>query len=258
MNKFLAASPGLAASLVTEEPYAVTTRRQLIQSVVFAGAAAGASTVSLAQAPPAKGPFTLPPLPYATDALEPHIDARTMEIHHDRHHATYVNNLNNALAGQAEWAGKSIEELMRSLNKLPESIRTAVRNSGGGHINHDLFWKTLAKNGGGDPKGELAKAIDKRFGSFASFKDQFTKSALTVFGSGWAWLGLDEKKSLHIHQTPNQDNPWMTGHTPLVGLDVWEHAYYLKYQNRRPEYVAAWWNVVNWDFVADRYKKLLA
>jgi Fe-Mn family superoxide dismutase len=236
----------------------VTTRRELIQSIVFAGAAAGASTVGLAQAPAAKGPFLLPPLPYPADALEPHIDARTMEIHHDRHHAAYVNNLNNALAGHPEWAGQSIEELMRSLNRVPEAIRTAVRNNGGGHINHDLFWKTMAKNGGGAPRGELAKAIATRFGGFPAFQEQFTRAATTVFGSGWAWLSLDARKNLEIHTTPNQDNPWTEGRTPLLGLDVWEHAYYLKYQNRRPEYVAAWWNVVNWDFLADRYRKLIA
>ncbi len=233
---------------------ALTTRRELIISAI----AAGAATAGFAQVSAPTGPFTLPPLPYPVDALEPHIDARTMEIHHDRHHAAYVNNLNNALASQPALAGKPIEELMRSLDRLPESIRTAVRNNGGGHINHDLFWKILAKSGGGDPKGELAKAIDARFGSFASFKDQFTKAALTVFGSGWAWLGLDEQNRLHIHSTANQDNPWMAGHTPLFGLDVWEHAYYLKYQNRRADYIAAWWNVVNWDFIADRHKKLLA
>ncbi|HXG31767.1 MAG TPA: superoxide dismutase [Bryobacteraceae bacterium] len=204
------------------------------------------------------GPFTLPPLPYAFDALEPYIDAQTMQIHHDRHHGAYVNNLNAAVAKHPSLAGKTVEELMRNLQAVPEDVRTAVRNNGGGHINHSLFWELMKKNPGGKPAGELAKAIDRRFGSFASFQDQFTKAALGVFGSGWAWLSLDASKELLIETSPNQDNPWMKGNTPVLGIDVWEHAYYLKYQNRRADYVAAWWNVVNWDFVSERYRKLTA
>jgi len=209
-----------------------------------------------AQAPPAKGPFTLPPLGYAFDALEPYIDAQTMQIHHDRHHATYVNNLNNAVAGHPELARTSAQELVGGLASLPESIRTAVRNNGGGHANHSFFWQVLAKNGGGKPTGELARAIDKKFGGFDKFQEQFTKAALGVFGSGWAWLTVGPAKDLLIQSTPNQDNPWMAARTPILGIDVWEHAYYLKYQNRRPEYVAAFYNVINWDFVSERYRAL--
>jgi Fe-Mn family superoxide dismutase len=204
------------------------------------------------------GPFTLPPLPYPFDALEPYIDAQTMQIHHDRHHGAYVNNLNAAVAKHPSLAGKTVEELMRNLQTVPEDVRTAVRNNGGGHINHSLFWELMKKNPGGKPVGELAKAIDRKFGSFASFQDQFTKAALGVFGSGWAWLSLDSSKELAIETSPNQDNPWMRGNTPVLGIDVWEHAYYLKYQNRRADYVAAWWNVVNWDFVSERYRTLAA
>ena len=229
----------------------MTTRRQALQSLVLAPAA-----LMRAQAPPAKGPFTLPPLGYAFDALEPYIDAQTMQIHHDRHHATYVNNLNNAVAGHPELARTSAQELVSGLASLPESIRTAVRNSGGGHANHSFFWKVLAKNGGGRPKGELAGAIDKKFGGFDKFQEQFTKAALGVFGSGWAWLTVGPAKDLLIQSTPNQDNPWMAARTPILGIDVWEHAYYLKYQNRRPEYVAAFYNVINWDFVSERYRAL--
>ncbi len=199
--------------------------------------------------------YTLPDLPYAFDALEPHVDARTMEIHHDKHHAGYVNNLNKALEGHANLAAKSIEDLMRGLSSVPEAIRTAVRNNGGGHANHSMFWLSMKKGGGGKPKGELATAIDKKFSNFEAFQQQFTQAALTRFGSGWAWLGLDEKKELHVGSTANQDSPLSQGHTPLLGIDVWEHAYYLKYQNRRPDYVTAWWNTVNWDVVAERYAK---
>jgi Fe-Mn family superoxide dismutase len=197
--------------------------------------------------------YTLPDLPYPKDWLEPHIDARTMEIHHGKHHAAYVNNLNKALEGNADLAKKSIEDLMRDLAKVPEAIRTAVRNNGGGHANHSMFWQSMKKGGGGAAKGELAKAIDKKFSSFDKFKEQFTNAALTRFGSGWAWLGLDEHGELHVGSTANQDSPYSQGHTPILGLDVWEHAYYLLYQNRRPDYVAAWWNVVDWDMVAQRY-----
>ena len=204
----------------------------------------------------AAAPFSLPPLPYAADALEPYIDAQTMQIHHDRHHAAYVNNLNAAVAKVPELAGKPVEDLVTGLASVPEAVRAAVRNNGGGHLNHTLFWQVMKKNPGGKPAGELAEAIDKKFSSLSSFQDQLTKAALSVFGSGWAWLSLTGSKDLVIETTPNQDSPITAGHTPLLGIDVWEHAYYLKYQNRRPEYVAAWHNVVNWDFVSDRYAKL--
>jgi Fe-Mn family superoxide dismutase len=196
--------------------------------------------------------YQLPALPYPNDALEPHIDAMTMEIHHDRHHATYVNNLNAALEGHADLASKSIEELISNLDAVPENIRTAVRNNGGGHANHSLFWEILSPNGGGAPTGELADAINAAFGSFDNFKAEFTKAATTRFGSGWAWLVVDGGK-LAVTSTPNQDSPLMEGKTPILGLDVWEHAYYLKYQNKRPDYINAFWNVVNWDEVAKRY-----
>lgn len=195
----------------------------------------------------------LPALPYAYNALEPHIDALTMEIHHSRHHATYVNNLNAALEGHPELQEKSVEDLLRNLNEVPESIRTAVRNNGGGHANHTLFWQIMSPNGGGQPMGELAEAINRTFGSFEKFKEEFTKAALTRFGSGWAWLVVKPDGSLAVYSLPNQDSPYMEGDTPILGLDVWEHAYYLKYQNKRPDYVAAWWNVVNWDEVNKRY-----
>jgi Fe-Mn family superoxide dismutase len=194
----------------------------------------------------------LPELPYAKDALEPHIDAQTMEIHHGRHHAAYVNNLNAALEGHADLAGKSLEDLLANLDSLPEGIRTAVRNNGGGHANHTLFWNTLSPNGGGAPAGELASAIDSAFGSLDSFKEQFAKAAMTRFGSGWAWLIVEGGK-LAITSTPNQDTPVMEGKTPILGLDVWEHAYYLKYQNKRPDYISAFWNVVNWEAVGKLY-----
>ncbi|MFO7323144.1 MAG: superoxide dismutase [Chloroflexota bacterium] len=197
--------------------------------------------------------FELPNLPYATNALEPHIDAQTMEIHHGKHHATYVNNLNKALEGHSDLQNKSIEELLGSLDSLPESIRTAVRNNGGGHANHSLFWQIMGPNAGGQPTGELADAINRTFGSFDEFKSQFAAAAAGRFGSGWAWLIVNPDGSLSITSTPNQDSPLMEGKTPILGLDVWEHAYYLKYQNRRPDYIAAWWNVVNWDEVAKRY-----
>jgi Fe-Mn family superoxide dismutase len=197
--------------------------------------------------------FELPPLPYPEDALEPSIDARTMNIHHDKHHAGYTNNLNAALADHPDFAAKSIEDLLGNLQALPESIRTAVRNNGGGYANHSLFWTIMGPNGGGAPSGDLAKAIDDAFGSFASFKEQFAKAAGTRFGSGWAWLYVDGHGNLVIDSTPNQDTPLMEGNTPILGLDVWEHAYYLHYQNRRPDYISAWWNVVDWDAVAKNY-----
>ncbi|WP_289140808.1 superoxide dismutase [uncultured Brevibacillus sp.] len=194
----------------------------------------------------------LPALPYAHDALVPHIDAQTMEIHHGRHHATYVNNLNAALEGHADLQNKSVEELISNLDALPEGIRTAVRNNGGGHANHTLFWEILSPNGGGAPAGELADAINAAFGSFDNFKAEFAKAATTRFGSGWAWLTAEGGK-VAISSTPNQDSPVMEGKTPILGLDVWEHAYYLNYQNKRPDYIAAFWNVVNWDEVSKRF-----
>jgi Fe-Mn family superoxide dismutase len=197
--------------------------------------------------------FELPSLPYPEDALEPHIDARTMSIHHDKHHAAYTNNLNSALEGQPDLAGKSIEALLGDLNAVPEAIRTAVRNNGGGYANHNLFWEIMGPGGGGEPSGNLAAAIADAFGSFTAFKEQFAKAATTRFGSGWAWLYVGQDGKLAIGSTPNQDTPLMEGNTPILGLDVWEHAYYLNYQNRRPDYIAAWWNVVNWDAVAQKY-----
>ncbi|NJN53436.1 MAG: superoxide dismutase [Anaerolineae bacterium] len=197
--------------------------------------------------------FQLPPLPYAFDALEPHIDARTMEIHHDKHHAAYTANLNKALEGHAGLAAKSIEALLADLDAVPDGIRTAVRNNGGGFANHNLFWAVMSPNGGGAPSGDLAAAIHSTFGSFDAFKEKFNAAAATRFGSGWAWLYVDGKGGLVVGSTPNQDSPLMEGGIPIIGLDVWEHAYYLNYQNRRPDYVSAWWNVVNWETAAANY-----
>jgi superoxide dismutase, Fe-Mn family len=194
--------------------------------------------------------FELPKLPYAYDALEPHIDARTMEIHYSKHHATYVTNLNKALEGNADLQKKSVEELLTNLNAAPEAIRIAVRNNGGGVANHSMFWKMMAPKAGGEPKGDVAKAIDKAFSNFEAFKDQFTKAGLGRFGSGWAWLVADKAGALKIVSSANQDSPMSDGQKPILALDVWEHAYYLKYQNRRADYIGAWWNVVNWDEVA--------
>jgi Fe-Mn family superoxide dismutase len=201
-------------------------------------------------------PFTLPPLPYRNDALEPHIDAKTMEIHHDKHHQAYVNNLNAALekAG-GEWPGKSLDDLLRNLNAVPEAVRTAVRNNGGGHWNHTMFWEIMAPNKGGEPSGRMGEAIKGSFGDFTKFKEQVAAAAAGRFGSGWAWLVDEGNGKLSITSTPNQDNPLMEGKKAIMGVDVWEHAYYLKYQNRRPDYVTAWWNVVNWDAVAARMSK---
>ncbi len=197
--------------------------------------------------------FKLPELPYAYDALEPHIDARTMEIHHTKHHNGYTNNLNAALEKAPALADKSIEEILSDLSKVPEEVRTAVRNNGGGFANHSLFWQIMSPNGGGEPSGELAKAIGAAFGDFSSFKDAFSKAAATRFGSGWAWLAKKGDGSVVVTSTPNQDSVISEGMTPLLGLDVWEHAYYLNYQNRRADYIAAWWNVVNWGEVAQRF-----
>jgi Fe-Mn family superoxide dismutase len=267
------------------------TRRQAIKTTALASVAfatlpgAIAQTNSPAPAAAPSGPFTLPPLPYAYDALEPHIDAQTMQIHHDKHHATYVANLNKAVAEFPELGKKSVEDLLKDLYPVPEKIGVAVRNNGGGHYNHSLFWQMMKKNGGGTPSGELAKDIDAAFLNYNAFKDSFTKAALGQFGSGWVWLVIDSKtKSLQIMPSANQDtlisNNYanMSVHTnaslngggvfsepiagethkkiPLLGLDVWEHAYYLKYQNKRADYIAAWFNVVNWDFVSERYAKL--
>jgi len=244
------------------------TSRQALKTTVLASAALATATTlrtALAQPTPgptaaagATGPFTLPPLPYAFDALEPHIDALTMQIHHDKHHAAYVANLNKAVAEFPELGKKRVEDLLRDLNAMPEKIRTAVRNQGGGHYNHTLFWQMMKKDGGGQPSGELLKGVEKRFGSFPAFKDEFTKAALGQFGSGWAWLVLDPDKHLGIEPTPNQDSPISQNKQPLLTVDVWEHAYYLKYQNRRPEYVAAFFQVIDWDFVSERYKQALS
>lgn len=253
------------------------TRREALKTAAVAATAAAVVPNVVAQTAAAPfEPFKLPPLPYAVDALEPHIDAKTMEIHHDRHHKAYVDNLNKALVDFSPLAQKPIEDLLTELNTpaVPEKIRTAIRNNGGGHYNHSLFWQMMKKNGGGEPKGDLAKAIDASFGSFSAFKENFSKAGLGQFGSGWAWLVL-EGKALKITPTPNQDSPLSPGllptevndsagkkltmihhgQQPLLGIDVWEHAYYLKYQNKRADYIAAWWNVVNWDFVAERYAK---
>ena len=197
--------------------------------------------------------FELAPLPYPSNALEPHIDQQTMEIHHDKHHAAYVNNLNKALEGHPELQSKSLEELLTGLAGLPEGIRTAVRNNGGGHANHSLFWQLLSPNGGGEPSGAVAEAINKSFGSFDAFKAQFATAGMGRFGSGWAWLVANPDGSVAIVSTPNQDTPVMDGGKPVFGVDVWEHAYYLKYQNRRADYLAAVWNVVNWDEVNRLY-----
>ncbi len=195
----------------------------------------------------------LPPLPYDYNALEPHIDEQTMRIHHDKHHAAYVNKLNAALEQSAAHANQSIEDLLRNIDSVPESIRTAVRNNGGGHANHTLFWEIMTPGGSKEPTGELASAINSTFGSFDAFKEQFSNAAATRFGSGWAWLVVNKDGKLAVYSTANQDSPYMQGDTPILGLDVWEHAYYLKYQNRRPDYIAAFWNVVNWDKVAEKY-----
>ena len=199
--------------------------------------------------------YEVPPLPYAYNALEPHIDEETMHLHHDKHHQAYVTNANNALANHPDLANMPVEQLIGNLNQVPEDIRTTVRNNAGGHANHTFFWQIMAPNAGGQPTGALAEAINQTFGSFDAFKEQFNKAAAGRFGSGWAWLTVDNSGKLQIESTPNQDSPLMEGRTPILGLDVWEHSYYLKYQNRRPEYVAAWWNVVNWPEATRRYEQ---
>jgi Fe-Mn family superoxide dismutase len=196
--------------------------------------------------------FTVPPLPYSFDALEPYIDAKTMEIHHDKHHGAYVTNLNKALEGHADLQSTSIDDLLKNLDAVPESIRMTVRNNGGGHWNHSLFWTLMKKGGGGEPKGELASAIASTFGSFSAFQEMFAAAGVGRFGSGWAWLVVKDGK-LAIDSTPNQDTPYLLGGKAVLGLDVWEHAYYLKYQNVRPEYIKQWWNVVNWDKAAELF-----
>lgn len=201
--------------------------------------------------------YTLPELPYAYDALEPHIDAKTMEIHHTKHHQTYINNINAGIEG-TEWEDLSVEELVSKANQIPEDLKNNVINNGGGHANHSLFWTVMSPDGGGNPEGEIAQAIDKELGGFEAFKEAFTKAALTRFGSGWAWLSVAPDQTIIIESSANQDSPLMHGNTPILGLDVWEHAYYLKYQNRRPEYIAAFFNVVNWKEVNRRYLEALS
>lgn len=244
-------------------------RRELLTGSLLAAAAG--PTLAAAQAPPppttapvapvpapspaaVDGPYQLPALPWAVDALEPHLDARTVEIHHDRHHAAYVKNLNAALADLPDLAKLPVEELVAQLDRVPEAKRQAVRNHGGGHANHALFWRTMSPKGAGRPVGELAAAIDRRFGSQARLETELVQAALGVFGSGWAWLSRAADGSLAVETSPNQDSPWMAGRTPLVGVDVWEHAYYLKFQNRRADYLAAWLKVVDWEVVSARYR----
>ena len=239
------------------------TRREAIKRTALLSATVATITpLADLQAQPAailsaspSGPFKLPSLPYASDALEPHIDARTMEIHHGKHHAAYVNNANKALAEFPDQATKSVEQLIQNLDSVPGKIRTAIRNNGGGHLNHSLFWQMMKKNGGGQPKGEVGKAIERSFGGFEQFKEKFSDAAAKQFGSGWAWLVKDKNGQLAVEGTPNQDSPLSTGKIPLLGVDVWEHAYYLKYQNKRADYVNAFFNVVNWDFVAERFSQ---
>ena len=244
------------------------TRRDALKTLALAGAslafagssealaqkAAAASKPGAVAAPPQPtGPFILPPLPYAADALEPYIDAQTMTIHHDKHHASYVANLNKAVAGRPDLEKQTVEALLTSISKLPDDVQKAVRNHGGGHHNHSLFWTSFSKAGTHAPSAELAKAIDAKWGSFSAFQERFNATALSVFGSGWAWLVLDPKSGIDVIGSPNQDSPLMSGQTPLLGLDVWEHAYYLKYQNRRAEYVAAAAQAVDWDAITQRY-----
>ncbi len=234
-------------------------RRSALKTAALAPVAVPALLAAAAQpaaTPPApEGPHRLGPLPYGYDALEPFIDAKTMEIHHGRHHATYVMSLNKAIAGHADLAEKSPRELIAKLGALPEAIRGAVRNHGGGHVNHSLFWQILRRNAGMTPSGPLMEALVRRFGTFDGFKSEFTKASMSVFGSGWAWLSMDASGEIGIEITPNQDSPYMAGRTPLLGIDLWEHAYYLKYQNKRLDYVTAFFQVIHWDRVAERFAK---
>lgn len=230
----------------------ILNRRALILGGAGIAAAWAAPRRALAQAAAPTGPFTLPPLPYAPDANEPHIDAQTMQIHHDRHHAAYVANLNAALKDHSQLARLPLEQILAKLSEVPESVRTAVRNNGGGHANHSMFWEIMGGKGGA-PSGELAQAIDRDLGGFDKMKADFNGTGTRVFGSGWVFVTVDRNGKLALTSRPNQDTPLMEGGRVLMGNDVWEHAYYLKYQNRRPDYLAAWWNVVNWDKVASRY-----
>ena len=241
------------------------TRRQALRTALAASATFAATPVLFgraAESTPAPspaaspgGPYTLPPLPYAYDALEPHIDARTMQIHHEKHHAGYVAKLNAAVAGHPEVAKKPVEELIKNLDSVPKEIRKAVRNQGGGHYNHSIWWPMMKPNGGGEPTGKLAEAITKKWGSFDAFKKAFSAEAGAVFGSGWTWLVVDDDGELEIESTPNQDNPISDDDYPVLGIDVWEHAYYLKQQNKRADYITAWWNVVDWDHANERFTK---
>ena len=233
---------------------AATTVMLVAENNLFASLAQPAEAQSVVTSI-GSAPFTLPALPYSYDALEPFIDAETMHLHHDKHHASYVDKLNAAVTADPSLAHRSLVNLLTGLNSLPEASRAAVRNQGGGHANHTFWWSILSKTGPRQPKGELATDIDKQFGSLSGFQEQLTKSAIGVFGSGWAWLNLDQQGILHIETTPNQDSPITAGKTPILGIDVWEHAYYLKYQNRRPEYVSAFFNVLNWDYISGEYAK---
>ncbi len=230
------------------------SRRHVLGLTGVIALAWGCKPTELLAAETASGPYTLPPLPYAYDALEPHIDAETMRFHHDKHHAAYVKNLNQAVLAYPQWSGLSLEALLTKVTYLPSDIRTTVVNNGGGHANHSLFWESMSPQGGGQPSRNLATALASAFGSFEAFQAQFNQAGLKQFGSGWVWLGLTPAQKLTILTTPNQDSPLMQGITPLLGNDVWEHAYYLSYRNRRDEYLQAWWNVVNWDKVSERYQ----
>jgi Fe-Mn family superoxide dismutase len=242
---------------VEKEQTSRTDRREFLGSVVAGSVAAATMLVKPAQAADEPQLAKAEPLPYAYDALEPYIDAETMHLHHDKHYQSYADGYNKAAQTQPSILSASPEANVANLASLPESVQTAVRNSGGGFVNHKLFWLLLKKNNGAGPQGELAKAIDAEFGSFTAFQTEFTKAAATVFGSGWAWLALGPDNALAIEQTHNQDSTLTAKHRPVLGIDVWEHAYYLKYQNRRPEYVAAFYNVINWDFVSGRYAELM-
>jgi Fe-Mn family superoxide dismutase len=229
-------------------------RRDVLRAGVGAASVVLADRLLVSSAGAAEASeFTLPKLPYAVDALEPHIDARTMEIHHDKHHQAYIDNLNKAVAENAELRGKRAVTLLQEIGQVPEAVRQAVINSAGGHVNHTMFWQMMAPGAGGPPKGDVARAIDNTFGTFDQCKTQMSDAAMKRFGSGWAWLIVEPTNQLKVISTANQDSPFMAGQKPILGIDVWEHAYYLKYQNKRADYVAAWWNVVNWDYVNELY-----